>query len=31
VRVFYSPLDWLHGNTPLKKPLEWYVQLWQPE
>jgi hypothetical protein len=28
VHVFYSPLIWLHANTPLRAPLEWYVELW---
>lgn len=28
VRVFYAPLIWLHDNTPLKTPLEKYVELW---
>ncbi len=26
--VFYYPLEWLRDNTPLEKPLEWYVDLW---
>ena len=28
VDLFYYPLDWLHANTPLEKPLDWYLQLW---
>jgi hypothetical protein len=28
VEAFYAPLEWLHGNTPLAKPLRWYVRLW---
>jgi hypothetical protein len=27
-RDFYAPLRWLHDNTPLATPLEWYVSLW---
>ena len=27
-RDFYSPLRWVHANTPLAKPLEWYGALW---
>ena len=25
---FYAPIDWLHKNTFLKKPLEVYLELW---
>jgi hypothetical protein len=28
VFVLYAPLIWLHDNTPLRAPLEWYVELW---
>ena len=28
-RVFYTPLIWLRENTPLRKPLEWDVELWE--
>lgn len=28
VEKLYSPVGWLHGHTPLKHPLEAYVQLW---
>ena len=28
VRAFYEPVVWLHHNTPLKEPLEWYGALW---
>jgi hypothetical protein len=27
-RTFYAPLIWLRDNTPLKRPLDWYVGLW---
>jgi hypothetical protein len=27
-QAFYAPLVWLHDSTPLKGPLEWYVELW---
>ena len=27
-KTVYAPLVWLHGNTPLKQPLEWYVFFW---
>lgn len=27
-RQFYAPLRWLHDNTPMARPLEWYVALW---
>ena len=26
---FYGPLEWLHENTPLRGPLDWYVALWE--
>ena len=26
--VVYYPLNWLHDNTPLREPLEAYVELW---
>ena len=29
VQVIYAPLIWLHENTPLRKPLEWYVGPWE--
>lgn len=25
---FYTPIIWLHDNTFLAEPLEWYVRLW---
>ncbi len=28
VEVIYAPVIWLHDHTPLKKPLEWYVDWW---
>lgn len=28
VDVVYFPLIWLHENTPLEKPLDWYVEVW---
>ena len=28
VEVFYTPVIWLHDNTPLKEPLEKYAELW---
>lgn len=28
VALVYKPLDWLHDSTPMKKPLEKYVELW---
>jgi hypothetical protein len=28
-KIFYYPLIWLHENTPLAGPLEWYVSLWE--
>jgi hypothetical protein len=28
-KTVYAPLIWLHDNTPLKKPLEWYTQKWE--
>ena len=27
--AFYYPVIWLHDNTPLKEPLEWYVDFWE--
>ena len=29
VEAFYAPVIWLHDHTPLKKPLEWYVDWWR--
>jgi hypothetical protein len=26
----YAPVDWLAAHTPLRRPLEWYVDLWAP-
>jgi len=28
IRGFYAPIVWLHDNTPLAKPLDWYGELW---
>ena len=28
VAAAYAPVSWLHENTPLAKPLEWYAALW---
>lgn len=28
IRAAYAPLIWLHDNTPMRKPLEWYIELW---
>jgi hypothetical protein len=28
LETFYAPVIWLHDHTPLKEPLEWYVELW---
>lgn len=28
LRKFYAPVIWLHDHTPVKKPLETYVELW---
>jgi hypothetical protein len=25
----YAPLIWLHDKTPLEKPLDWYLALWE--
>ena len=27
-RSFYRPLGWIHDKTPLREPLEWYVDLF---
>lgn len=29
VLTFYAPVVWLHGNTPLRDPLENYAQAWR--
>jgi hypothetical protein len=29
VQVIYAPLIWLHENTQLRKPLDWYVGPWE--
>jgi hypothetical protein len=26
--AIYAPLVWLHSETPLREPLEWYTDLW---
>ena len=31
VRAAYAPVTWLHDHTPLKRPLEEYVQRWGDE
>jgi hypothetical protein len=28
LRLFYMPVEWLHENTPLAKPLEAYAAAW---
>lgn len=28
VRRVYTPVIWLHDHTPLRRPLEWYMELW---
>ncbi len=28
MEIVYYPVIWLHDNTPLEKPLEWYGALW---
>lgn len=28
LRAAYAPVVWLHANTPLKGPIEWYAALW---
>ncbi len=25
----YWPLAWLHGNTPARRPLDWYAEFWR--
>jgi hypothetical protein len=27
-KVFYAPVIWLHDETPLREPLEWYMEAW---
>ena len=27
--VVYAPLIWLHDKTPLEKPIDWYLALWE--
>ena len=27
--VFYAPLQWLHDETPLREPLDAYVDFWK--
>jgi hypothetical protein len=29
LRKFYRPIGWLHEHTPLREPLEWWVELWE--
>ena len=29
IEAVYLPLQFLHENTPLRKPLDWYVSFWQ--
>jgi hypothetical protein len=28
IRAIYAPLIWLHANTPVREPLQWYLDLW---
>jgi len=28
--VVFMPLTWLHEHTPLRAPLDWYMDLWDP-
>ncbi len=28
LEVFYKPLAWIHDNTPLRRPLDAYVDWW---
>ena len=28
LEVIYTPIKWLHRNTPLRKPIESYVNWW---
>jgi hypothetical protein len=28
IEIIYAPVIWLHGATPLREPLEKYVELW---
>jgi hypothetical protein len=28
VEHIYSPIVWLHGNTPLHDPIEGYTEMW---
>jgi hypothetical protein len=28
VRPFYAPVIWLHDHTFLRRPLEWYLELF---
>lgn len=28
VVALYEPINWLHDNTLLEEPLEWYAALW---
>ncbi len=27
-KIFYAPVIWLHDETPLREPLEWYMEAW---
>ena len=29
LRTFYQPVIWMHDNTILEQPLEWYVEMWE--
>lgn len=29
IETVYYPLEWLHENTFLERPLQWYVEMWQ--
>jgi hypothetical protein len=29
LETYYAPLVWLYENTPLRGPLDWYVELWR--
>lgn len=29
IEVVYRPLGWLHDNTPLRQPVDAYLEFWQ--
>lgn len=31
METLYFPLAWLHDHALLEGPLDWYIELWEPD